>query len=221
MRPEELGEFDEWREEAERVALRLWQKMGKLPVNGMDLEDFKQAAIIGLWKALQTFNAKRQPSLRAHVQCTVRRRIQDAIRDCDEVGRELRKKGVYGPRSLEDIVSAGGCDDSGLKVLRELAASTDFDAQVDAYEAMDRLLAGLSLKHRTVMYMLVVAELPQWKVARIVGLAQARVHQLYHEAMKWLRDKCGVPSAECGVEKQKQKEGEGSLFEPAGTVSEE
>ena len=173
--------FDEHREWAEGIARDYFARNG--PMNGNDLEDYKQwalmgmLAVIGRWRPLLG-------TFKAWAYKRVHGAIVQGLRDTDEVGRSQRARGKRGP-----IVSLdhGRTDDAGrVMLLREALQSPRTADRSAAFDQIAQLLFGLHALDRTALYMSLAHEMDAGQIAAVMGLDEPRVVEMLETALAYL-----------------------------------
>ncbi len=166
---------------AERIARVLFSQLG--PLNGMTIDDFRQAAAMGIWKSLPKYQAD-LGKFDSWASNTARRGILDEVRSCNEVGRSRRADGIVGAvHSLEERAFSADAA-GGVPTLHRnlIAASRPVDRRA-AYEGIERLLAGLDERQRTVVFLMDVMELEDFAVGAVLDLPEATVAAVRAEAL--------------------------------------
>jgi RNA polymerase sigma factor (sigma-70 family) len=185
MTPQEERLFEEHRDWAESLAQQYAEKHGSL--NGLVMEDYRQHALLGLLKAVHSFDPGHGKAFQAHAWKRVWGEIGQGVRNADEVGRSRRSAGIRGPSvSLED--RAIGSDGERVILLRDLIRSTRHEDRCAAHDAIGMILSGLSCEARAVVYLVAVVELSQRQVARVLGLSSDKVSQIWNTSHEWLAE---------------------------------
>jgi RNA polymerase sigma factor (sigma-70 family) len=185
MTPEEERLFEEYRDWAEALARRYADAHGSL--NGLVEEDYRQHALLGLLKAVRSFDPAKGKAFRAHAWHRVQGEIGQGVRDSDEVGRSRRAAGIRGPTvSLDD--RAAGSDGDRVFLLRDLVRSPHYEDRCAAFDAIGMILGGLSREARMVVYLVAVEELTQWQAAKVLGLSPMRISQIWNASREWLAE---------------------------------
>jgi RNA polymerase sigma factor (sigma-70 family) len=179
MTPARKQLFDEHLDLAEKAARRHYAANGSM--NGMEVEDYRQYALMGLLKAARKYiPSKGRFENFARRFCE--RGIMDGVRECDEVGRSRRADGIVGAViSLE-----GGATNSGrmLTDFRDLLAARSKDDQVENYSRLRPVFRALKDDRlRAILYLMDVLEVEAWRVADVFDITEAFVHTLHGLAM--------------------------------------
>jgi len=175
--------FDEHADLAERVARQVRQQVGLL--NGLALEDYRQAALLAMWRATDRWKPNGAPFGR-YAWPPMWSAVMDEIRRTDEVGRWRRADGITGARlSLEGAAPNAGMH--GEATLREMLQAPTPTAQASAYLAAAELLAGLDLAHRAVVWLCEVQGLAQRHAGQVLGISEHAAGRLRREAIEYLR----------------------------------
>lgn len=154
MTDEQRDLFRRWRPTAMATAYRL--SLGRR----RHYDDLRAAALVGLWRAVTSYDPARGAGLRTHVVRLVRWECLDWLRD---TAGTRRRSACYHPGRLECDVA----DAAGPRVH-------------DAGEYLDLVLDGLSSRARLVAELLRQG-LQQQEVARRLGVCSPRVSQIVRQ----------------------------------------
>jgi RNA polymerase sigma factor (sigma-70 family) len=191
---------------SEKAARSYAKRHGSL--NGMTVEDYHQAARIGIWNKLPQFDA-RQSALESWAARTAHNAIRDEVRKCDEVGRSRRADGITGAMlSLEVGGEAGarGRHGEGRKtLLRDLIAAPRSIDRVAAFEALDERLAGLDERQRVVVFLLDAQDLSESEAGAVLDLPDTFIAEIHAEALAILRGTRRSTQRRRGTENRSRK----------------
>jgi RNA polymerase sigma factor (sigma-70 family) len=157
-------------------------RAAKGTVNGMTVNDYCQAALMGVWRSLGKYRADKG-ELRPWVIQQARRAILDEIRKCDEVGRSRRADGIVGPQSSLESLAASATGG----VIRELTVSPRHADRLMAAEAIAQHLAGLDPQERMIVYLVEVLDHADFEAAAVLDLPVDVARDVHAAAMAKLR----------------------------------
>lgn len=172
--------FDEHADLAERVARQVVQQYGEL--NGLTLEDYRQAALLAMWRATARWKPNGAPFARyAWAPCWSA--VVDEIRRTDEVGRSCRAAGIRGATLSLD----GPAFDRTAACLREMLADPRAARSKECYQAVAERLAGLGFARRALVFLCDVQGLAQRHAAAVLGISEVAAARLRREGIDYLR----------------------------------
>ena len=172
--------FDNNKDLAEKFARNFESRSGKL--NGCELSDYHQFAMLGLAKAAQTFNPENETKFSTWAHTKMRSYTLDGVRSYDELTRGLRKAGDVKPAiNLSQICK----DDSEHFDL--LASIYSPGENAEYFDEIERLFTGLNFEHRAVLYLSTICDLAIWQIAKILGKEVEIIRVTRLQAMEYLK----------------------------------
>lgn len=162
--------------EQHRAALRVaGQYMGRLPSHLQP--DLENAALMGLWMALQANPESNIPYLRARV----RGAVIDRLRQLDIVGRRLRQTVTEGTRHVQRV---------GEDALWNVSNGLDTERMLDEVRAARQLMSAVDTLKPRIKF--IIRGMLQGKSQRSMGvelgISEPRVNQLVKRAVFELRE---------------------------------
>ena len=177
---------------AEKVAGHTWRHTPGL--NGLDEDDYRQYAMMGLMDALRRFKPSTGSKFQSYAYRRIAGYIRDEIRKVDEVARSARRDGIKGATVRLDKNVCGDDGDGVIAMRYLIPACENKQDDLEAYDEVDRLLGGLTRECRSIVFMRHVEGLSLWKIAKVLGVTQAYISELLDTAMEYLQ-KCHVQGA--------------------------
>ena len=151
---------------------------------GEPLEDLEQVGAIGLIKAVDRFDARRQTPLAAYAAPVIAGEIRHHVRDLAfpvRLPRRARRAGER-VRSTALVEEAAG----------EAADALD---EVEARVAIARAARALDDRDRRLVLLFLFADLTQAEIALRLGLSPAHACRLLRKALRALHDELADPSS--------------------------
>jgi RNA polymerase sigma-B factor len=180
---------------------------------GVDDDELRQIAALGLVKAVRTFQADRDSSFLAFAQQTITgelkryfrdhawlvripRRLHEVLGDVQKVAGEHAPAGIAAriDRSEQEVTEAlraRRCR-QGLPLAELSDRPADVDAEVERIETADlvrSVLAALDPRSRTILFLRYVEERGQADIGRFVGLSQVQVSREIRRALRLARER--------------------------------
>jgi len=182
--PQQVACFEAHRDLAEKAARDIGDRQGYL--NGMDYEDYRQEALMGLCDGIARNRRPEHVSLRAYLYQRCKRAVLDGIRRWDELSRNQRAEGIKGPKFSLDHPLFGTDADRAvpLGALIESPRKADRDTVADAAE---KLFFGLPATVRAILYLWFVYATPDRRIADILGLPPTAVTAMRKHAVEFIR----------------------------------
>jgi RNA polymerase sigma factor (sigma-70 family) len=169
----------------ERIA-RLCAKKHGQAMNGLDIDDYRQMAAMGLLDACKRFRESVGKPFRNYAFQRVYGFVRDAMRTADEVGRSPRMRGAVGPTvRLDDEVC--GSDLDRFLVLKDTLAAKPTPNRTANCEELDRALCNLSLAQRAVAFLTYGVGYTLRDVGHILGIDPAHAGELHESATVAMR----------------------------------
>jgi RNA polymerase sigma factor (sigma-70 family) len=191
LTPQQAELFAENAAIIDRAADAVWRRFPGL--NGLDLDDYRQFAALGLMRACQKFRPARGVPFAGYAWFRAWGTVMSGVRQADEVGRRRRADGLSGPKvSIERHGPHGPSGDGQAGSLRDDLPAEPRACRVESFSDLRRALAGLPLPWRFVIWMAVGLEMPAWQIADVLGLGEERVCQIKDNAFAFL----ALPGAE-------------------------
>lgn len=182
MTPRQLDMFNANVELAERVADRVWQRTPHL--NGLDREDYRQYAMVGLIDAVKRYRPRRG-EFRRYAWQRIHGAVREGIREADEVKRMHRKAGMRAAKQILD--SRIDSDADRAVMLRDMIASSDSHrSRLDAFDEIQSILGALPRESRAVVYLHLADGLEPWQVGCVLGMTSERVNLTLDAALQTL-----------------------------------
>lgn len=138
----------------------------------LQFEELEQEAALHCWKALRTYDSSFGTQVSTHIYNCVRNGLATYC-------RTWRKSGYQCCRE--------SCD-NGFNIAVDYPDLKDFED----VECFDNLLSCLDPKSKTIFRMIFVEGLQQMEVANQLNLSRQRLGQLYHRALRRLRERMMV-----------------------------
>ncbi|ONI73883.1 hypothetical protein BWI15_10730 [Kribbella sp. ALI-6-A] len=180
---------------------------------GVDDDELRQIAALGLVKAVRTFQADRDSSFLAFALQTVTgelkryfrdhawlvripRRLHEVLGDVQKMGGEHPPAGIAAridrsEQEVEEALQARSCRE-GLPLAELSDRPADLDAEVERIETADlvrSVLAELDPRSRTILFLRYVEERGQADIGRVVGLSQVQVSREIRRALTLARER--------------------------------
>jgi RNA polymerase sigma factor (sigma-70 family) len=176
--------FDEHAGLIDEGSRTVWRRTPGL--NGLDENDYRQLAAIGLLDACKKYRPSKGDFRRYALQ-RIKGAIRDGIREADDVTRSLRAAGqAPGPRLRLDHPTVGSDADRAL-LLRDMIASRTQVDRMAAYDELRAALCCLPLEMRMAVYLSAVGELSDWEIGCLLGRPRGCVALLREGGMEQLR----------------------------------
>ena len=169
------------------IAIRVHET---LPVH-VDLDDLIHAGVLGLFGAVEKYDASKSVSFQAYAKHRIKGAMLDSLRQLDWASRDLRKRQKQADEVTRDLSTKLGRTpaDQERDYIAEFPATPEFrpDRMCERRQlrsTLDRAIAVLPERYQKVVFLYYTNDLTMKEIGDVLGVNESRISQIHKTALR-------------------------------------